>query len=83
MTYRFDDEGGEFLALVNDEGQYAVADVRGHRRMDRGFGSARRTKDCLAYIDEQWTDMRPKSLIRQMEQDAAERAEAERPDAND
>jgi MbtH protein len=34
-------------------------------------------KDCLAYIDEVWTDMRPKSLIEQLNRDAAERAAAE------
>lgn len=75
MTNPFDDEENEFCVLINDEGQYSLwptfKDVpagwttvgpRGHRN------------DCLAYIEANWVDMRPKSLIRQMEQDAAERA---------
>jgi MbtH protein len=63
----FDDPDGEFLVLVNDEGQHslwpsfcAVPDgwhvVHGKDTRDA----------CLAYIEENWTDMRPKSLIEAM-----------------
>ncbi|MFF5566850.1 MbtH family protein [Streptomyces sp. NPDC012623] len=63
----FDDPGAEFLVLVNDEGQHSLwpvfADVPG------GWDVAhdKDTREaCLAYIEENWTDMRPKSLIEAM-----------------
>ena len=62
-TNPFDDENGTFLVLVNDEDQHslwpAFADVpAGWRKV---FGEASRV-DCLAYVEEHWTDIRPKSL---------------------
>jgi uncharacterized protein YbdZ (MbtH family) len=62
-TNPFDDENGTFLVLVNDEDQHslwpAFADVpAGWRKV---FGEASRA-DCLAYVEEHWTDIRPKSL---------------------
>nr|AGS49467.1 MbtH protein [uncultured bacterium esnapd6] len=59
----FDDENGEFHVLVNDEEQHSLwptfADVPAGWRVV--FGPARRA-DAVAYVDENWTDMRPKSL---------------------
>jgi uncharacterized protein YbdZ (MbtH family) len=62
-TNPFDDETGTFLVLVNDEDQQslwpAFADVpAGWQKV---FGEASRA-ECLAYVEEQWTDIRPKSL---------------------
>jgi len=62
-TNPFDDENGTFLVLVNDEDQHslwpAFADVpAGWRKV---FGEASRA-DCLAYVEEHWTDIRPESL---------------------
>lgn len=62
-TNPFDDEAGTFLVLVNDEDQHslwpAFADIPvGWRQV---FGEARRA-ECLAYVEEHWTDIRPKSL---------------------
>jgi MbtH protein len=67
MPNPFDDENGSFYVLVNDEGQHslwpAFADVpEGWKTV---FGAETR-KSCLDYIEENWTDMRPKSLIEQM-----------------
>jgi MbtH protein len=73
MTNPFDDQSGEFCVLTNHEGQYslwpAFRDVPpGWKivgpRGDRGV--------CLTYIEEQWTDMRPRSLVEQMARDAPE-----------
>jgi MbtH protein len=67
----FDDPDGEFLVLVNDEGQHSLwpsfADVPDgwQTAHDRDTRAA-----CLAYIEENWTDMRPKSLIERMERKA-------------
>lgn len=62
-TNPFDDETASFLVLVNDEEQHslwpAFADVpAGWRQV---YGEAGRG-DCLQYVEEHWTDMRPKSL---------------------
>lgn len=39
---------------------------------DVAFGEAAR-QECLDYIEENWTDMRPASLIMAMEEDARQR----------
>jgi len=62
-TNPFDDETGTFLVLVNDEDQHslwpAFADIPAGWR--KAFGEASRT-ECLEYVEEHWTDIRPKSL---------------------
>lgn len=72
MTNPFDDPDARFLVLVNDEGQHSLwpvfADVpEGWKTV---FGEAGR-QECLEYIEASWTDMRPKSLIKAMEEEAA------------
>ncbi|MFD4524165.1 MbtH family protein [Streptomyces sp. NPDC058470] len=73
MANPFDDENGSFLVLVNDENQHSLwpsfADVpAGWKTV---FGEDAR-KSCLDYIQENWTDMRPKSLVDELKkQDAA------------
>jgi MbtH protein len=69
-TNPFDDDGGAFFVLVNDEEQHSlwptfVAVPAGWRVV---FGEATRAT-CLHYVDEAWTDMRPKSLCEAMAQD--------------
>lgn len=70
MTNPFEDENGIYLVLINDEGQYSLwpewIDV------PAGWTIAKQADNrqaCLDYINENWTDMRPKSLIRAMESD--------------
>jgi uncharacterized protein YbdZ (MbtH family) len=62
-TNPFDDENGTFLVLVNEEEQHSLwptfADVPAGWRVV--FGEADRAA-CLAYIEENWPDIRPKSL---------------------
>lgn len=64
MTNPFDDESGVFLVLVNDEGQHSLwprfADVPAG--WTAAFGPDSRAA-CLAHIETNWTDLRPKSLI--------------------
>ena len=59
----FDDDGGSFFVLVNDEEQRslwpAFAEVPDGWRVV--FGEADRV-ECLDYIEQNWTDIRPKSL---------------------
>ena len=59
----FDDENGSFLVLVNDEEQHSLwptfADVPAGWRVV--YGEADRAA-CLDYIEQNWTDIRPRSL---------------------
>ncbi|MDQ1039011.1 uncharacterized protein YbdZ (MbtH family) [Streptomyces sp. V3I8] len=62
-TNPFDDETGTFYVLVNDEEQHSLwpsfaAVPDGWRIV---FGAGERAT-CLAYIEENWTDLRPRSL---------------------
>jgi len=68
MTSQFEDEQGPFFAVVNDEGQYSLwpSPVDLPEGWAVAFGEGSRAA-CLAFIEENWTDMRPKGLIRQME----------------
>ncbi|MBL1068996.1 MbtH family protein [Streptomyces sp. 7-21] len=67
MTNPFDDESGTFLVLVNHEGQYslwpAFAEVPEGWEVVHGKDTR---QNCLDYIEKNWTDMRPKSLIAEM-----------------
>lgn len=70
-TNPFDDENGRFYVLVNDEEQHSLwpvfADVPGGWRVV--FGAESRAA-CVAYIEDNWTDMRPKSLQEAMADDS-------------
>lgn len=58
-----------FVVVVNEEEQYSI--WPSHREIPLGWRDAgvRGSKDtCLAHITEVWTDMRPLSLRRQMEE---------------
>lgn len=73
MTNPFDDEEGQFLVLVNHEGQYSL--WPSFREVPDGWSIAKGVssrKECLDFVDATWTDMRPKSLIEQMRKDELE-----------
>lgn len=59
----FDDDNGSFYVLVNDEEQHslwpAFADVPAGWRVV--YGETDRAA-CLEYIEQNWPDIRPKSL---------------------
>ena len=73
-TNPFEDEDAMYFVLINDEGQHSLwpvfADVPDGWEVN--FGEAGR-QECLDFIEKNWTDMRPNSLIRAMEADAAAR----------
>ncbi|WP_269756645.1 MbtH family protein [Amycolatopsis aidingensis] len=68
MTNPFDNPDGSFFVLVNDENQHslwpAFAEVPAGWTVV--FGEAGR-QECLDYVEENWTDMRPKSLAEAMD----------------
>lgn len=69
MTNPFEDVDASYVVLINDEGQHSLwpvfADVPAGWRVT--FGEASR-EACLGFIEESWSDMRPKSLIEAMEE---------------
>ena len=72
MTNPFEDENGEFLVLVNEEQQYSLWPT--FREVPAGWsavGPRGSREECLDYIEENWVDMRPRSLAEQMNESRA------------
>ncbi|MEU5883554.1 MbtH family protein [Spirillospora sp. NPDC047279] len=67
MTNPFEDADGTYVVLVNDEGQHSL--WPSFAEVPAGWTVAK-TEDtrqaCLDHVNENWTDMRPKSLIEAM-----------------
>lgn len=58
-------DGGSYSVVLNDEEQYSI--WPGGRELPAGWrpsGFTGQRDDCLAHIDEVWTDIRPLSLRR-------------------
>lgn len=72
MGNPFDDEDGSFFVLVNDEGQHslwpAFANVPAGWKIVFGEDSRQASLD---YVEKNWTDLRPKSLIEEMQKQEA------------
>lgn len=72
MADEDDDEAKlSYLVVVNHEEQYSLwrADLDIPAGWQRVFGPCQKG-DCLSYVKERWTDMRPLSLRRQIEADS-------------
>jgi MbtH protein len=72
VTNPFEDENGVYHVLVNGEGQHSLwpsfIDV------PKGWTIAHKSDTraaCLEFINKNWTDMRPNSLIESMKQSSA------------
>ena len=72
MPNPFEDENGIYHVLINDEGQYSLwpsfIDVPDGWTIIRKSDSR---AACLEFINQNWTDMRPNSLIKSMNEAAA------------
>ncbi|MFB4309163.1 MbtH family protein [Actinomadura sp. GTD37] len=67
MSNPFEDPDGTYTVLVNDEGQHSL--WPSFAEVPAGWTVAKdedTRQACLDYINENWTDMRPKSLIEAM-----------------
>ncbi|MFD0401761.1 MbtH family protein [Kitasatospora sp. NPDC059811] len=68
MTNPFDDQDATFLVLVNQENQHSLwpqfADVPEGWTVAHGPDSH---AACLEYVEQSWTDMRPRSLADAMD----------------
>jgi MbtH protein len=63
-----------YQVVVNHEEQYSIWPA--YREKPLGWKECDKSglkPECLAYIKEVWTDMRPLSLRRQMEEQAAQK----------
>lgn len=69
MPWNDEDDQQIFDVVVNHEEQYSIwpAD-RDVPRGWRAVGTRGPKKDCLTYIEQVWTDMRPLSLRRMMDE---------------
>ena len=69
MAFEDDDDTTEYRVVLNDEEQYSIwpAD-RDNPPGWRDAGKSGLKEECLAYVREVWTDMRPLSLRRQMDE---------------
>ena len=62
-----------YQVVVNHEEQYSIWPV--DRDLPLGWNAAGKSgskAECLAYIEEVWTDMRPLSLRKKMEEDGGQ-----------
>lgn len=65
----WDDENKQFQVVVNQEEQYSIWPM--DRELPLGWeavGKEGSKQECLDYIEEVWTDMRPLSLRKKMEE---------------
>lgn len=73
MTNPFEDENGVFHVLVNEEGQHSL--WPSFKDVPAGWTIVHKSDTraaCLDYIEKNWKDMRPKSLVDRMAKQAAE-----------
>jgi MbtH protein len=74
MTNPFEDENGTFHVLTNDEGQHSL--WPSWKDVPAGWTIVHKSDTraaCLDYVNKNWTDMRPKSLIEKMKKSAGEK----------
>lgn len=68
MTNPFEDEDATYVVLVNDEGQHSLWPA--FAEIPAGWSVAypeASRRACLDYIGRSWRDMRPRSLIEDVE----------------
>ncbi len=69
MTNPFEVENGTYHVLINDEGQHSLWPA--FIEVPQGWTIILRSDTrsaCLEFINRDWTDMRPKSLIERMKE---------------
>jgi MbtH protein len=76
VTNPFEDENGVYHVLVNDEGQHSLWPT--FINVPEGWTIVHKADSrsaCLEFINRNWTDMRPNSLIRRMQDQARQDAQ--------
>ncbi len=65
MTNPFEDDDSTYLVLINDEGQYSIWPAT--TAVPAGWQCAQPAdsrSNSLDHVEQNWTDMRPLSLVR-------------------
>ncbi|MGH8627223.1 MAG: MbtH family protein [Gammaproteobacteria bacterium] len=63
MNYEEEEDTTVYKVVVNHEEQYSIWPADKENALGwRDVGKSGRKAECLAYIEEVWTDMRPLSL---------------------
>ena len=78
MTNPFEDENAVYHVLINDEGQHSLWPA--FKEVPQGWTIVHEADSraaCVDYVNRNWTDMRPKSLVERMKQQDADRGSAE------
>jgi MbtH protein len=71
----WDSEDTIFRVVVNHEEQYSIwPDYKEVPNGWREVGKSGRKQECLDYIDQVWTDMRPLSLRKHMDEQAQQQS---------
>ncbi|MEU2824086.1 MbtH family protein [Streptomyces bacillaris] len=71
MTNPFDDENGTYLVLINDEGQHSLWPAFAEVPAGWTVAHPEDTRQaCLAYVEQNWVDLRPRSLAERQAQQA-------------
>src|SRR5258708_37078067 len=68
MTNPFEDEKGVYHVLINEEGQHSLWPA--FKEVPLGWTIALKSDTraaCLEFINQNWKNMRPKSLVERME----------------
>jgi MbtH protein len=68
VTNPFEDENATYHVLINDEGQHSL--WPSFKEVPKGWTIVHSDgrAACLEFIDQNWTDMRPNSLVQRMNQ---------------
>jgi MbtH protein len=71
MTNPFEDDTASFYVLRNEEGQYSLwtATIAIPDGWSKQYGPETRGA-CSSFVEANWTDMRPNSLIERMNESA-------------
>ena len=77
MSWDPDEEDDQiYKVVINHEEQYSIwPEDRENALGWKEVGKSGPKQECLDYIEEVWTDMRPLSLRKKMEEDARRAAE--------
>ncbi len=68
MTMEEQEETQRYKVVINHEEQYSIWSAERENPLGwRDVGKAGTKAECLAYIEEVWTDMRPLSLRQHMD----------------
>ncbi len=76
MSWDEEDDNRTYKVVINHEEQYSIWFADRENALGwKDVGKEGTKKECLDYIEEVWTDMRPLSLRKKMEEDAKRMAE--------